>query len=66
MYRTGITPSVDRLGVYGLGMVLRFMGVASIWLLVTRRPGLYAIWPSAMGYLGAVLPLLYVETRLSR
>jgi hypothetical protein len=66
MRRTGVTPSVDHLGVYTLGVLLRVMGVVALGLLVTKYPGVFDPGACAVGYLGAVLPLLYVETRLSR
>lgn len=61
--RTGREPTVDQLMVYGIGMVLRFVGVGVVGLLVTRKPTTFPPLPTALGYLGVVLPLLYMETR---
>ena len=66
MVRTGVKPSVDHLAVYVMGMLLRVLGVVTLYALVTRWPGTFGALPCAMGYLGTVLPLLYLETRLSR
>lgn len=66
MRRTGVTPSVDHMSVYGMGMLLRAMGVVALYALVSKYPTRFEAGPSAVGYLGAVLPLLYLETRLSR
>ncbi len=61
--RTGREPTVDQLMVYGIGVVLRFVGVGLIGLLVVRNPTTFPPLPTALGYLGVVLPLLYMETR---
>ncbi len=66
MRRSGVLPSVDHLGVYSLGMLFRAMGVVVLALLTLGWPDWFRPGPSAVGYLGAVLPLLYLETRISR
>lgn len=66
MWRTGVVPSVDHLKVYGMGVVLRALGVAVLAMLLIAFPRLFLPAASVVGYLGTVLPLLYLETRLSR
>lgn len=64
--QAGSAPDLDRLGGYLIGTVLRFAAVALIALVAVvtrdRATGLGA----AVGYLGTILPLLYVETRTER
>lgn len=62
--RTGREPTVDQLMVYGIGVVLRMLGVLIIAVLVVRDAEHFPPWPTALGYLGVILPLLYLETRL--
>ena len=62
--RTGREPTVDQLMVYGIGVVLRMLGVLIIAVLVMRDPERFPVVPTALGYLGVILPLLYLETRL--
>ena len=50
--------------VYGIGVVLRMLGVLIIAVLVVRDAEHFPPWPTALGYLGVILPLLYLETRL--
>jgi len=57
---------IDQLRVYVVGVVLRFAGVLVLGVLVTLDPERFPVLPSAMGYLGTVLTLLYLETRLTR
>ncbi|MBA2291400.1 MAG: hypothetical protein H0W15_02970 [Gemmatimonadales bacterium] len=66
MWRTGVVPSVDHLKVYGMGVVLRALGVGVLATLLIAFPRLFLPAASVVGYLGTVLPLLYLETRLSR
>jgi len=61
--RTGHEASVDRLAVYGIGMLLRITGVVILGVAVTQDRNLFPPLPAALGYLGTVLPLLYLETR---
>ncbi len=61
--RTGQEASVDRLAVYGIGMLLRIAGVVILGVVVTQDRNLFPPLPAALGYLGTVLPLLYLETR---
>ncbi|HET9134917.1 MAG TPA: hypothetical protein VFN90_11465 [Gemmatimonadales bacterium] len=64
--QAGTAATVDKLGGYLIGTVLRFAAVALIALVAVvtrdRATGLGA----AVGYLGTILPLLYVETRTER
>ncbi len=62
--RTGREPTVDQLMVYGIGVVLRMLGVLIIAVLVMRDPERFPVLPTALGYLGVILPLLYLEKRL--
>ncbi|MEO5826689.1 MAG: hypothetical protein ABIR59_12435 [Gemmatimonadales bacterium] len=66
MWRTGVVPSVDHLKVYGMGVVLRALGVAVLATMLIAFPRLFRPAASVVGYLGTVLPLLYLETQLSR
>ncbi|MDX2262884.1 MAG: ATP synthase subunit I [Gemmatimonadales bacterium] len=61
--RTGRAPTVDQLMVYGIGVVLRMLGVLIVGVLVMRDAERFPPLPTALGYLGVVLPLLYMETR---
>jgi uncharacterized membrane protein YgdD (TMEM256/DUF423 family) len=67
MARTGQAATLDHLKVYGLGMMLRmFAGLALMALAFSRDRTTFEPLPSALGYLGTVLPLLYLEIRLAR
>lgn len=66
MARTGRPAELDHLNVYVIGVVLRMAGVLILGLVATLSPRLFPPLPSALGYLGTVLPLLYLETRLTR
>jgi len=66
MARTGKPAELDNLRVYLLGVGLRFVGVGVLALLAMRWPDFFPPLPSAMGYLGTVLMLLYLETRRTR
>ena len=57
---------IDQLRVYVVGVVLRFAGVLVLGVMVTLDPQRFPALPSAMGYLGTVLTLMYRETRLTR
>jgi hypothetical protein len=49
---------------WGIGMGLRLLGVALFAALVTINRELFPPLPSALGYVGVVVPLLFLETRL--
>jgi hypothetical protein len=64
--RVGVEPTVDRLKVYAIGVVLRFGGVALIGVAAFKGGEAFSPPGAALGYLGVLLPLLYLETRLER
>lgn len=66
MRRLGRVPTIDRLGLYAVGVVLRFLGVLLVALLVVLDRERFPPMPTALGYLGVILPLLYMETRRRR
>lgn len=66
MHRLGKVPTIDRLGLYAVGVVLRFLGVLLVALLVVLDRERFPPAPTAFGYLGVILPLLYMETRRKR
>lgn len=66
MARTGYPAGPDHLKVYVIGVLLRLVGVLMFAIAVTMDPGHFPALPSALGYLGTVLPLLYLETQLTR
>lgn len=63
--RLGVPATPDRLKVYAIGMALRIGGVALIGVAVTIDRATFPPGPSALGYLGTLLPLLWLETRLA-
>ncbi|MEO7354772.1 MAG: hypothetical protein ABIZ70_10555 [Gemmatimonadales bacterium] len=64
--RLGVPATVDRLKVYAIGMALRFGGVALIGVAMMLGGEGFSLLGAALGYLGVILPLLYLETRLDR
>ena len=64
--RLGVVATVDRLMVYSIGVVLRIGGVALIGVAAVTWGEAFSPPGAAMGYLGVLLPLLYLETRLER
>ena len=66
MSRTGVSSSVDHVKVYAVGVAFRMIGVMILAVVVSLDRTTFPPLPSAAGYLGTVLPLLYLETRLSR
>ncbi len=64
--QVGVPATVDRLKVYGIGVVLRFGGVALIAVAALAGGEGFSYQGAATGYLGVILPLLYLETRLDR
>lgn len=63
--RLGVPATPDRLRVYAIGMALRIGGVALIGAAVTIDRATFPPGPSALGYLGTLLPLMWLETRLA-
>jgi len=64
--RLAVPAAIDHLKVYALGVLLRLSGVVLLGLAVAVDRTTFPPLPSALGYLGTVLPLLYLETRLAR
>lgn len=50
---------------YAVGMALRVVGVMVLGVLITIDSGMFPPGPAALGYLGVLLPLLWLETRLA-
>lgn len=63
--RLGVPATPDRLRIYAIGMALRVGGVALIGAAVTIDRATFPPGPSALGYLGTLLPLMWLETRLA-
>ena len=51
---------------WAVGMGLRLVGVLLFVVAVTWRRDLFAPLPTALGYLGVLIPLLFYEMRLLR
>lgn len=51
---------------WGLGMLLRGLGVALVALAVTLDRVLFPPLPTALAFLGVLVPLLFMEVRLVR
>ena len=64
--RTGVEATIDRPALYGVGVLLRIAGVVLLALAVSLDRDRFPPLPSALGYLGTVLPLLFLETRPRR
>jgi hypothetical protein len=64
--RIGVAPSIDHLKVYAIGAGLRFAGVAVIGVVAFKAGEGFSLPGAALGYVGVILPLLYLETRLGR
>ena len=62
---TGRRATPDQLVVYLIGMLLRIAGVALIGVAVTIDRATFPPGPAALGYLGTLLPLMWLETRLA-
>lgn len=54
------------LQAFAAGMGLRFFGVALVLAAVLLDRGLFPPLPTAIGYLGVVVPLLFLEVRFVR
>lgn len=63
--RMGVPATPDRLKVYAIGMALRIGGVAVMGVAMTIDRVTFPPGPVALGYLGTLLPLLWLETRLA-
>ena len=51
---------------WGLGMLLRGLGVALVAIAVTIDSAVFPPLPTAFGFLGVLVPLLFMEVRLVR
>jgi hypothetical protein len=51
---------------WGIGMLLRALGVALVALAVTLDRALFPPLPTAFAFLGVLVPLLFMEVRLVR
>jgi hypothetical protein len=51
---------------WGWGMLLRMLGVALVAILVTLDQTHFPPLPTALGFLGVLVPLLFLEVRLVR
>lgn len=51
---------------YGIGMGLRVTGVAALLVAIVARPEAFPPLPTALGFLGVLIPLLFLEARLAR
>lgn len=51
---------------WGLGMLLRILGVALVAVAVTVDRSLFPPLPTAFAFLGVLVPLLFMEVRLVR
>jgi hypothetical protein len=65
-WRLGRVPTIDALGLYAVGVVLRFLGVLLVALLVAADRERFPPVATVTGYLGTILPVLYMETRRKR
>jgi hypothetical protein len=63
--RLGKPATPDELKVYVIGMTLRILGVAALGMAVTLDRATFPPGPSALSYLGTLLPLMWLETRLA-
>ena len=63
--RLGVPATPDRLRIYAIGMLLRIGGVAVMAVAMTIDRVTFPPGAVALGYLGTLLPLLWLETRLA-
>jgi hypothetical protein len=54
------------LGRWAVGMLLRVVGVALVGICAYVKPDLFPALPTAIGFLGVLVPLLFLEVRLIR
>jgi len=57
---------VEFLKRYGIGMGLRLGGVLVLMVAIVAWPELFVPLPTALGFLGVLIPLLFLEARLAR
>ncbi|HEU4682358.1 MAG TPA: hypothetical protein VFS51_11455 [Gemmatimonadales bacterium] len=58
--------TVPLLKRWGFGMLLRVLGVALVGVAVTIDRALFPPLPTALAFLGVLVPLLFMEIRLVR
>ena len=58
--------TVPLLKRWGIGMLLRGLGVALVAVAVTVDRALFPPLPTALAFLGVLVPLLFMEVRLVR
>lgn len=51
---------------YAVGMALRLLGVTVMAAAILVRRDLFEALPTAFGFLGVLMPLLFLEARLAR
>lgn len=51
---------------YGIGMGLRVTGVVVLLVAIVALPEVFLPLPTALGFLGVLIPLLFLEARLAR
>jgi hypothetical protein len=51
---------------WGFGMLLRFLGVGLMAAAVMRDPARFPPLPTALAFVGVLVPLLFMEARLVR
>ncbi len=59
-------PLRDLMWRWGAGMALRMSGVVLFVVAVLLRPDIFPPLPTAFGYIGVIVPLLFTEIRLFR
>ncbi|HEX7918174.1 MAG TPA: hypothetical protein VF454_02170 [Gemmatimonadales bacterium] len=59
-------PFAEHVKGYGRGMALRLVGVVVLLVLCTAWPAYFPAIGAAIGYLGVLIPLLFLEMRTSR
>lgn len=51
---------------YVAGMGLRLVGIVLMTVAIVAAPALFPALPTALGFLGVLVPLLFMEIRLAR
>ena len=59
-------PFAEHVKVYGRGMALRLVGVVALLVVCTAWPAYFPAIGAAIGYLGVLIPLLFLEMRTAR
>lgn len=61
-----LLPHAEFLKRYGIGMGLRLGGVVILLVAIVLRRDLFPPLPTALGFLGVLIPLLFFEARPTR